>query len=318
MENRIKKQLRTVVLDYHGLNPGDLEDYTFLELTQAIVYPYTPSDLLIERSLEAEVLVVNKVKLNAAVLSELPNLKAVIVTATGYDNIDVNYLDKHGIFWSNIEDYSTPSVVQHTFALILAVLNRSTLYSAEVTQGHWSNQPNFAYWNHPIRELNAKVLGLIGYGNIAKEVAKVAVAFGMKVIVNHTSPLSKYPDGIKYVDQDELLQESDIVSLHLPSTPETAGMVNRIFLEKMQEHAILINTARGSLVSEKELVKALEENLIAYAALDVLSEEPPKLDHPLLDVKNCLITPHQAWASVEARQRLLDKVINVYRKIKKL
>ncbi len=301
--------IKTIILDGYTLNPGDLNWDQLEALTHTTIFPYTAPKDIISRSKTADILVVNKCTLDKNILSQLPNLKYICVSATGYNNVDVEFCKKNKILVSNVSDYSTPSVVQHVFALLFAIFNQVETYHQEVENGVWSNQDNFSYWNFPIQEIYGKVMGIYGFGKIGKAVAKVALAFGMKVISYHKHPERDQIEGVQFVDVDTLLSESDVLSLHAPLNKQSQGIISLSNLKKMKSSAILINTGRGGLVNESDLKFALENEIIKGAGLDVLSQEPPPLDHILIGVKNCIITPHQAWGSHAARQRLLDEVI---------
>lgn len=301
--------INIVALDGHTLNPGDLSWSALENLSNFKVFPRTHRALIVERAISADILIVNKLVLDESILEKLPKLKYICVSATGYNNVDLNYCKKNNIPVSNVSGYSTPAVAQHVFALLFALTNQIEKYSQEVHGGVWSNQSDFAYWHQPIDEIFGKVMGIYGFGKIGKAVANVALAFGMEVIVHRKNPQKENLENIKYVSLDELFSQSDVLSLHAPLTEENQGMVSLLNLAKMKPSAYLINTARGGLINELALKNALENKRIAGAGLDVLSTEPPAKDHILFGVENCIISPHQAWASLAARKRLLNEVV---------
>lgn len=273
-----------------------------------VQYRKTLPDQAAKRIREAEIVISNKVILDASVLAQGGKLKLICVAATGTNNIDIDYCTEHGITVCNVRDYATASVVQHTFTLILA-LNTSLLdYQKAVNQGEWSRSEQFCLLDFPIAELQGKTLGIIGHGVLGKAVADLAHAFGMAVLISnrpasHDCPMGRTP-------LEAVIAESDIISLHCPLADNTHNLVSRRFLDQMQDHALLINTARGGLVDEQALATALVNGSIGGAGLDVLSQEPPPLTHPLLsgNIPNLIITPHTAWASQPSRQRLLNQL----------
>ncbi|RIV27662.1 D-2-hydroxyacid dehydrogenase [Fibrisoma montanum] len=295
--------------DAYTLNPGDLDWAPLQALGDVVFYNHTPADKLAERINEADAILVNKTRLDRSLLQQLPRLKYIGVTATGYDIIDVAAAREQGIVVTNVKGYSTDSVAQQTFALLLELTNHAGLHNESVHAGEWVKSPDFCYWRTPLVELSGKTLGLVGYGDIGRKVAEIGRAFGMNVLVNRRHPTQASADGVRFVDIETVFSESDVVSLHCPATPETIGLVNYHLMAKMKPTAYLINTSRGSLFNEPEVADALNQGLIAGAGIDVLSVEPPKADNPLLTAKNCLITPHVSWATFEARQRLLARVV---------
>ena len=304
---------KTVVIDGYTLNPGDLSWETLESSVDSLeVYHDTNAENVIPRLKDANIVLTNKVVFNHEVLVQLPLLKHITVTATGYNIIDIKTAKNRGIAVSNVSGYSTPSTAQHTFALLLEVTNRVAVHNQAVREGEWSSQEHFCFWKSPLIELQDKVIGLIGYGAIAQQVAQIALAFGMKVIVNHRHRLSSYPSGVHYVALDDLLKNSDVISLHAPLNDASEQLVNANSLAIMKKNAILINTARGGLVNEADLVNFLKVHPDFYACLDVLSVEPPTMDQQLIGLDNCIITPHVAWASTASRKRLLEEsVLNV-------
>lgn len=298
--------MKIVVLDGYALNPGDLSWEGFREFGDISVYDRTPPEQVIERGKDAEIILTNKTILNAEILRSLPELKYVGVLATGYNVIDLGEAKKLGITVTNIPAYSTNSVAQMTFALILELCHNVQRHSDSVFAGKWSRSADFTYRDYPLIELASKTIGIIGYGNIGRKVGEIASSFGMNVIVYSRSNKGAFPGKVTKVDLPELFASSDIVSIHCPLTNETKGMINRRNLELMKRTTFLINTARGPIVEEKDLAEALEKGIIAGAALDVLSVEPPDSGNPLLKARNCIITPHIAWATLEARTRLMN------------
>ncbi len=302
--------MKIVVLDGYTLNPGDLTWDGLRELGELTVYDRTPPDKVPERSEGADILLTNKTLLSVEILKSLPGLKYVGVLATGYNVIDVEMAAKLGIVVTNIPAYSTNSVAQLTFALILELCFHAQKHSDSVMSGKWSGSVDFTYRDYPLTELASKTLGIIGFGTIGKKVSEIAMAFGMNVLASSGSE-SDHSDrtGISRAGLPELLSNSDIVSIHCPLTPETAGMININTLRLMKRSAFLINTSRGPIVVEKDLAEALNEGIIAGAGLDVLSVEPPPEDNPLLRAINCIITPHIAWATLESRTRLMKMAV---------
>ena len=299
--------MKITVLDGYGLNPGDLSWEEMAKLGELTVYDRTPADKTVERARDAAIVITNKTVLGAKEIEALPELRYIGVLATGYNVVDVKAAAERGIVVTNIPAYSTRSVAQLVFALLLAVTNRVEHYSAENRRGRWSANPDFCYWDFPLMELAGKTFGIVGFGNIGATVASIALAMGMKVSAFTSKPADALPAGVAKAESlDALFTEADVVSLHCPLTPETTAMVDARRLSLMKPMAILINTGRGPLVDEEALALALNEETIYAAALDVLSSEPPKADNPLLTARNCFITPHIGWATYEARVRLMD------------
>lgn len=299
--------MKITVLDGYGLNPGDLSWEEMAKLGELTVYDRTPADKTVERARDAAIVITNKTVLGAKEIEALPELRYIGVLATGYNVVDVKAAAERGIVVTNIPAYSTRSVAQLVFALLLAVTNRVEHYSAENRRGRWSANPDFCYWDFPLMELAGKTFGIVGFGNIGATVASIALAMGMKVLAFTSKPADALPAGVAKAESlDALFTEADVVSLHCPLTPETTAMVDARRLSLMKPTAILINTGRGPLVDEEALALALNEETIYAAALDVLSSEPPKADNPLLTARNCFITPHIGWATYEARVRLMD------------
>ena len=298
--------MRIVVLDGYALNPGDLSWKGMEELGDLVVYDRTSPDELLERAEGADALVTNKVCIGASHMDALPRLKYIGVLATGYNVIDVEAAKARGIVVTNIPAYSTASVAQTVFAHVLNITQQVGHYASENKAGRWTRSADFCYWDTDLVELEGKRMGIVGYGNIGKAVARIALAFGMKVGAYTSKPQSALPEGVEKMGLDELFAECDVVSLHCPLTPDTKELVNAARLKSMKPTAILINTGRGPLVNERDLADALNNGVIAGAGVDVLVSEPSVADNPLLSAKNCYITPHIAWATFEARTRLMD------------
>jgi len=302
-----EETLDIVVLDGYTLNPGDLSWDHLKDLGACMIYDRTPPDKVRERAENADVLLTNKVVLDSDLIGALPELKYIGVLATGYNVVDTAAASSRGIAVTNVPEYSTFSVAQLTFALLLELARGPGFHSGAVREGKWSASPDFSFHLRPQMELSGMTLGIVGFGRIGKAVAKLAWAFDMDVLVHTRTP--RCGDGVAYVDLDALFATSDAVSLHCPLTARTEHMVDRRRLGLMKPSAFLINAARGPLVDENALAKALNSGTIAGAAMDVLSTEPPPSDHPLLSAKNCVITPHLAWATLAARQRLIKSAV---------
>ena len=298
--------MKIVVLDGYGLNPGDLSWKGMEALGELTVYDRTSPSELMERSEGAEALITNKTLITAENMEALPELKYIGVLATGYNVVDIEAAKARGIVVTNIPAYSTSSVAQMVFAHILNITQRVGHYAEENSKGRWTNNADFCYWDTDLVELDGKKMGIVGFGNIGQATARIAQAFGMEVLLYTSKEQSDLPQGMRKVALDELFAESDVISLHCPLTPDTKEMVNAERLKLMKPGAILVNTGRGPLVNEQDLADALNEGRIAAAGLDVLSVEPANADNPLLGAKNCFITPHIAWATKEARTRLMQ------------
>lgn len=299
--------MKITILDGHAVNPGDLSWGRFSELAEVTVYERTPSELVINRIGDSDAIFLNKINITEEILSHCPNLKYIGVLATGYNVIDLEACRKRGITVTNIPAYSTDSVAQHVFAFILHFTNLVALHNDSVQAGDWKSCPDFCYWKAPLTELAGKTLGIFGYGNIGKKVSQIAKAFGMKVICTTRTPKTDMPEIVTF---EELLKRSDFISLHAPLTPQTTHIINKESLSMMKKSAYLINTARGGFIVEKDLAEALEKGLIAGYAADVLESEPMAADCPLFHAKNCIITPHIAWAPLETRARLQEIAFN--------
>lgn len=297
--------MNIVVLDAYSVNPGDLSWEGLEALGNVTLYDRTPRELIIERAADAEIILTNKVPMDGETIAALPKLKYIGVLATGFNIVDLAAASQRGIVVTNIPSYSTDSVAQMVFALLLAITNRVEHYTQEVHEGHWCKSLDFCYWNTALTELAGKNFGIYGFGHIGQAVARIALAFGMKVITATSKSPDKLPLGVEKVSLDQLFELSDVLSLHCPLNDDTRGMVNAGRLSMMKPSAILINTSRGPVIDEDALAKALRDGTIAAAGLDVLSTEPPCSKNPLIGAPNCFITPHLAWASLEARQRLV-------------
>lgn len=297
--------MNIVVLDGYTTNPGDCSWDTVAEFGNLEVYDRSSVQEIQKRAANAEVVLTNKTPLSAKILAELPHLKLISVLATGVNVVDLDVAGARGITVCNVPGYSTPNVAQAVFALLLELTNQTAMHAAEVRAGAWSSCPDFCFWRGELVELDGLTLGLVGYGAIGKAVAAVGRALGMNVLAARRQS-AVVSDGVTYTDVDSVFRDSDVVSLHCPLTLETKELVNATRLSAMKPTAYLINTSRGGVIHEQDLADALNEERIAGAGLDVLSVEPPPVSNPLLTAKNCLITPHIAWASRAARQRLIE------------
>ena len=293
-----------VVLDGHTLNPGDLSWDALAALGNLTVHDRTPPAQVVERAADAEIIFTNKTLLPAEAINALPALRYIGVLATGYNVVDAAAARAREIPVTNIPGYGTAAVAQMTMALLLELASQPALHSASVVEGDWTACPDFCYWKKPLVELDGLTLGLVGFGAIGQAVAKLARAFGMKVMVHTRTP--REAEGIEFVDRGQLFREADMVSLHCPLTDENKDFVNGALLATMKPSAFFINTARGPLVDEAALAEALNREQIAGAATDVLSVEPPPADNPLFGAKNLIITPHIGWATQAARARLME------------
>lgn len=301
--------MKITVLDGYGLNPGDLSWKGFEALGECTVYDRTAPESVIERAQGAEVLITNKTVLTADIMKALPDLKYIGILATGYNVVDVKAAKESGIVVTNIPAYSTDSVAQMVFAHLLAITQQAEHYAEENKKGRWSNCPDFCYWDTPLIELAGKKMGIVGFGHIGQATARIASAFGMKVLACTSKSPEQLPAGISKVSLDELFSQSDVISLHCPLTDSTRHLVDATRLKQMKPSAILINTGRGPLVDEQALAEALNNGTIYAAGVDVLACEPPSAANPLLSAKNCRVTPHIAWATKEARIRLMDMAV---------
>lgn len=295
--------MKIVVLDGYSLNPGDLSWDALSKLGELTVYDRTAPDDIVSRAKGADILLTNKTRLKAVHFEALEGLKYVGVLATGYNIVDILAAKAHGIVVTNVPTYGTDAVAQYVFALLLEICHQVKHHSDSVKKGKWNSHEDFCFWDHPLIELSGKTMGIIGLGRIGLKTAEIAKAFGMKVI--GYSPNSS-AEGIESVSLESLYQRADVISLHCPLNEATRGMVDERAFSAMKQGVILINTARGPLIDEEALQKALDTGKVYGAGLDVLAVEPPKGPHPLFDYPNVILTPHIAWAPKEARARLLE------------
>jgi glycerate dehydrogenase len=299
--------MKLVVLDGFCLNPGDLSWDELRELGDVEVYDRTPIGEVVSRLADVDYAITNKTPISAAAIDQLPKLRFISVFATGYDVVDVAAAKRRGIPVTNVPTYGTASVAQHAFALLLELCHHTGVHAQAVRSGEWAACPDWSFWKASPVELDGKMMGIVGFGRIGRQVAQIADAFGMRVIASDA--VQTYaPDlkGFRWATIDELLAESDVVSLHCPLTPDNKGLINGARLRTMKPTAFLLNTSRGPLVVDHDLAAALNEGVIGGAGLDVLSIEPPAQENPLFTAKNCIVTPHIAWATKEARSRLLN------------
>ncbi len=301
---------KIVVLDGSALNPGDLSWDALSAIGELQVFDRSADDQVVARAHEAEIVLTNKTRLSAQIIRQLKNTRYIGVLATGYDIVDVQAARELKISVTNIPTYASASVAEFTFALLLELCHQVGLHAEATRAGEWSRSKDFSFWKTPLVELAGKTIGIIGLGQIGRRVAEIALAFDMRVLAAGSArrPVADRP-GIRWCEVDELLRQADVVSLHCPLLPQTQGIINAKSIAMMKPSAFLINTARGRLVIEQDLADALNNGRVAGAAVDVLSSEPPSPDNPLLRAKNCIVTPHIAWASKEARTRLLDTAI---------
>ena len=302
--------MRIVVLDGYTLNPGDLSWGDLQLLGDCDIYDRTPADETVYRAQDAEIILTNKTLLNGDTIAQLSNLKYIGVLATGYDVVDTEAAARRGIPVTNVPEYGTRSVSQMVFAHVLNFCHRVAEHSKSVRQGSWSRSKDFCFWKYPQIELVGKTMGIVGLGRTGSAVATTATAFGMDVLAYDPADLSSVPEGVVLTDLKTVFRESDVVSLHCLLTKDNQGFVNAELIGQMKQSAFLVNTSRGPLIDETALVDALNRELIAGAGLDVLAEEPPPHDCPLLTAKNCFITPHIAWATRAARERLMKTAID--------
>ncbi len=300
--------MKLVILDGYTENPGDLSwDWLKDTVDEYTVYESTPQDKVLERCMDADIVVTNKKLITKEIIAALPSLKFIATLSTGYNVVDIKAARERNIPVSNIPAYSTDGVAQLVFALLLEMTNSVAIHNDSVKDGEWCRCEHFCYWKTPLTELRGKIFGIIGFGKIGSAVANIANGFGMRVIAY--SPNTRTYNGfgeVEFTDKETVIKNSDVISLHCPLTEETEAMVDMSFLKKMKSSAFLINTSRGPVIVEKDLADALNEGIIAGAGLDVLSQEPADESNPLLKCEKCLITPHIAWASLEARTRLMN------------
>jgi glycerate dehydrogenase len=299
--------MKIVVTDGYTLNPGDLSWDPVASFGELVLYDRTPAHLVVERCKEAAIVLTNKTPFPANVINELPKLQMIGVTATGYNVIDIKAARAKNIAVCNVPAYGTASVAQHTIALLLELTNQVGVHAASVAAGEWVKATDWCYSKTPITELAGKTWGIVGWGHIGQQTARIAQAFDMKLM--YYNPSKKENAFAEYRSLKELFTQSDVISLHCPLTANNAGFVNKELLQLMKPTAFLINTSRGQLINEQHLADALNSDRIAGAALDVLSTEPPAHDNPLLKAKHCIITPHNAWISKEARQRIMNSTV---------
>lgn len=298
--------MKICILDGYSLNPGDLDWSPVERLGDVTLFDRTPADKIVERTADADIVLTNKVPFSADTLRQLPRLRFICVLATGYNIIDTEAAARQGVVVANIPAYSTMSVAQMAFAHILNITNHVASYAREVADGKWTNCPDFCFWDSALTELAGKTMGIVGLGNTGMATARIAVAMGMKVVAMTSKSADTLPEGVTPAPLDDVLASADVVSLHCPLTPSTRHLINAASIAKMKPSAILINTGRGPLVDEQAVADALNGGRLAAFGADVLSQEPPRGDNPLLSARNCFLTPHIAWATLEARTRLMS------------
>lgn len=301
--------MKITVLDGYGMNPGDMSWDSLMELGEVTVYERTQADEVVERSRDSEVLLTNKVVISADVMAQLPQLRYVGVLATGFNVVDIDAARERGVVVTNVPAYSTDSVVQMTLAHLLNITNRVGHYAEQNRKGRWSTGTDFCYWDTPLPEIAGKTIGIVGLGNIGMKVATVARCLGLDVFACTSKQSATLPEGIQKTTLEGLLGISDILTLHCPLTPTTRNMINGKTIGRMKQGAILINTSRGPLVDEAAVAEALKSGQLGGYGADVMCEEPPSTDNPLFAVPNAFITPHIAWATREARQRLMETAV---------
>ena len=301
--------MKIVILDGYSADPGDLSWEELEQMGEVTVYDRTSPSETVQRAADADVVLTNKVVLDRENIAQLPRLKYIGVLATGYNVVDIEAAHERGIIVTNVPAYSTESVAQMVFAHLLTVTNRTEHYAIQNRSGRWAASPDFCYWDFPLMELAGKTIGIVGLGNIGRRVAEIALAFGMKVKAMTSKSQEQLPAGIEKVDLQTLLSSADVLSLHCPLTTNTHHLINADTLRLMKPTAILINTGRGPLIDDQAVANALQEELLGAFCADVLTTEPPSSNNPLLSQPNAFITPHIAWASTEARTRLLQIAI---------
>lgn len=303
--------MKIVVLDGYTLNPGDLNWDALNKLGDVTIHDRTPYDETVARCKDAQVVLTNKAPLDEAILNQLPDLKYIGVLATGYNIINTDVCKQKGIVVTNVPGYGTGAVAQFVFALLLELCLHIQKHSDAVLEGRWAKSVDFCFWDYPLIALAGKTLGIIGFGTIGQKVADIATAFDMNIIATGRRQTDQsHRKNFKWVSLDELLQQSDVVSIHCPLTPETQDLINAENLRKMKPSAFLINTSRGPIINDADLAYALNNDIIAGAGIDVLSKEPPPSDNLIFTAKNCIITPHIAWAAKEARARLMATAVS--------
>lgn len=301
--------MKIVILDGYTANPGDMSWKELDEVGEVTVYERTKPEETVVRAADAEIVLTNKVIIGRREIEQLPKLRYIGVLATGYNVVDIEAAHERGIIVTNVPAYSTESVAQMVFAHLLTVTNHTEHYAIQNRSGRWSHNPDFCYWDTPQTELAGKTFGIVGLGNIGSRVAQIAIAFCMRVKALTSKSAEALPPGIQKADLTELLSTSDVISLHCPLTDKTRQMINAETIALMKPLAILINTGRGPLVNDADVAEALNKKRLSAYCADVMTEEPPKADNPLLNQPNAFITPHIAWATNEARSRLLQTAI---------
>ncbi|GGW22308.1 D-2-hydroxyacid dehydrogenase [Arenibacter certesii] len=304
--------MKIVVLDGYTLNPGDLSWEGLEALGSLTVYDRTPydSEKIVEAIGDATIVFTNKTPLPKEVLDKVPAVKYIGVLATGFNIVDIEAAKSLGMIVTNVPTYGTAGVAQMTMALLLEMCHHVGEHNRAVKEGQWANSKDFCFWNYPLVALEGKTMGIIGYGSIGRATAKLAEAFGMKILTAGSRKRPEFEtENIKQIEMDELLRESDVISLHCPLMPETEGMINTANISKMKDGVMLINTSRGPLIVEEDLKTALDSGKIAFAAVDVASHEPINADSPLLQAENCIITPHIAWAPLDSRINLMNTAV---------
>lgn len=301
---------RIVFADAYTLNPGDLDLSPLQKIGEFYAYDRLDQDSLPQTVRSAEILIVNKFRITEEVLNKMPDLRYITVAATGYNNIDAQAVLAKRIPVSNVSGYSTDSVAQHVFSMLLAWFNKVEYYSGLVKDEQWANSRDFCFYRHKICALKNRVMGIYGYGAIGRRVGEIAKAFGMQVMAHTRNPESKKDADVQFVNLEELLAQSDILSLHAPLTDDNRHIIDKHHLKLMKSNALIVNTARGALISEPDLLESLEAGIISGACLDVLEQEPPDSQHPLIHYPKCIVTPHIAWAGYESRKALLDGLVN--------
>ena len=301
--------MKIVELDGFGVNPGDLSWEAISKLGDFKLYDRTSPEDVVLRAKDADVILINKVNITDDIMAELPKLKYIGVLATGYNVVDIEAASRRGIFVSNIPSYSTDSVAQMTFAHILNMVNRVEHYADLNRRGRWSSNPDFCYWDTPLMEISGKTIGILGLGSIGSKVARIAHDFGMDVYAFTSKSATELPSGIQKTTIDGLLSVSDILTLHCPLNEQTRELINKETLKKMKHGALLVNTGRGQLVNEQDVADALKSGQLGGYGADVMCAEPPSADNPLFAQPNAFITPHVAWATIDARKRLMDILV---------
>ena len=306
-----RQSMQIVVLDGYALNPGDLSWDELENLGDLKVYDRTPEDKIKQRIGEAEIVFTNKTPITEEILSDCPQIKYVGVLATGYNVVDIEAANKYDVTVTNVPNYGTTAVAQHTFALLLEMCNHVSEHDSSVKSGEWAKALDFCFWDAPLTELTGKTMGIVGYGSIGQQSGKLAQAFGMDVLAYDPEPnLELESDQLQYVELEELWAKADVISLHCPLFEATTGIINHQSIAQMKDDVLIINTARGELIVEEDLAEALNQGRVGGAAVDVLADEPAEIDNPLLNADNTIVTPHIAWAAQESRQRLMEIAVN--------